>query len=291
MCRRRRCSKRYRRWAASSGGGDSSDPTTWFAWAHRGHRLWAAMPDAFWVYMYKVHRCPQASSHDWTRCPYAHKGERARRRDPRSFSYLAVTCPAFRESQHHQQVARTGAAASCTRGFQCRYAHGVFELWLHPARFRTTMCEAGLRCPRRVCFFAHFPAELRAEHDPVPLEGLPPPPPRIPRAPPQLPPAPLSFPPRRVDLAMQALPGQVRLYGGGAGVFWPSPPVPARDVADAMAAAAVPVVALPAHQQAPPDDEGLAGKKSRRASEDGSVGGDYPHFDLIRDMIDDERES
>ncbi|CAN6176588.1 unnamed protein product [Urochloa humidicola] len=285
---------RYRRWAAWSGGGDSSDPTTWFAWAHRGHRLWAAMPEAFWVYMYKVHQCPQPSSHDWTRCPYAHKGERARRRDPRSFSYLALTCPAFRESLHHQQVARTGAAASCVRGVQCRYAHGVFELWLHPARFRTTMCEAGLGCPRRVCFFAHFPAELRAENDPVPLEGLPPPPPpRIPRAPP----APLPFQ-RRVDLAMQgAMPGQVRLYGGGAGVFWPSPLelVPARDVvADAMAAAAVPaVVALPAQQDDSPDDEGLAGgkKQSRRASEDGSVGGDYPHFDLIRDMIDDERES
>ncbi|CAN6206414.1 unnamed protein product [Urochloa humidicola] len=276
MCRSRRCSKRHRRWAASSGGGDSSDPTTWFAWAHRGHRLWAAMPDAFWVYMYKVQRCPQASSHDWTRCPYAHKGERARRRDPRGFSYLAVACPAFRESQLHQQVARTGSPASCARGLQCRYAHGVFELWLHPARFRTTMCEAGLRCPRRVCFFAHFPAELRAESDPVPLQGLPPP--HIPRA-----------PPRRVDLAA-AMPGQVRLYsGGGAGVFWPSSPVPARD-ATAAAAAAVPVLALP--QQGPPDDEGLAGKqKSRRASEDGSVGGDYPHFDLIRDMIDDERES
>ncbi|RCV14419.1 hypothetical protein SETIT_2G424700v2 [Setaria italica] len=256
---------RYRRWAAASGGADSSDPTTWYAWAHRGHRLWAAMPDAFWIYMYKVHRCPQLSRHDWTRCPYAHNGERARRRNPRRFPYLAVTCPAFRESQQ-QHLARTGAAASCMHGLQCRYAHGVFELWLHPARFRTTMCQGGLACPRRVCFFAHFPAELRAENDPVPLAGLPPlPPPRVPRAV-LAPDEPLSFP-RRVDLAMQAMLGKIRLYGGN-DASSSSPRAPAVAVATAT---------LP--------------QDGRRISEDGSVYGDYPHFDLIRDMVDDERES
>ncbi|XP_034583330.1 zinc finger CCCH domain-containing protein 10 [Setaria viridis] len=266
---------RYRRWAAASCGADPSDPTTWYAWAHRGHRLWAAMPDAFWIYMYKVHRCPQLSSHDWTRCPYAHNGERARRRNPRRFSYLAVTCPAFRESQQHQHLARTGAAASCMHGLQCRYAHGVFELWLHPARFRTTMCQGGLACPRRVCFFAHFPAELRAENDPVPLAGLPPLPPlRVPPAP-----EPLSFP-RRVDLAMQAMLGKVRLYDGD-DASSSSPTAPAV----AAVATATPVLALPLASVPDDDEDPAAGKH-------GSVYGDYPHFDLIRDMVDDdERES
>jgi len=219
------------------------------------------MADAFWVYVYKVQRCPQAGNHDWTACPYAHKGERARRRDPRSFSYLAVTCPAFRESQQQQHLARTGAAPSCVRGLRCRYAHGVFELWLHPARFRTVMCEAGLRCPRRVCFFAHFPAELRGENDPVPLHGLPP-----------SPAAPLSFA-RRIDLAMQAMPGKVRLYGGAAA---------AGESSSSAAAAAAPAVPPP---PASPDDDNAvkdpAVQDSRRASEDG----DYPHFDLIKDMV------
>jgi hypothetical protein len=269
---------RCRRWAASSGGADPSDPTTWYAWAHRGHRLWAAMADAFWVYVYKVQRCPQVGNHDWTACPYAHKGERARRRDPRNFSYLAVTCPAFRESQQQQHLARTGAAPSCVRGLRCRYAHGVFELWLHPARFRTVMCEGGLRCPRRVCFFAHFPAELRGENDPVPLDGLPPLPPRVPRAPPS-PAAPLSFP-RRVDLAMQAMPGKVRLYGGAAGESQ-SPSAPAA----AAEPVAAPVPALPPPPASPDDKEEPAVQNSRRASEDGSEDGDYPHFDLIKDMV------
>ncbi|KAF8679384.1 hypothetical protein HU200_045726 [Digitaria exilis] len=255
--------------ATSSGGGGGggahppSDPTTWLAWAHHGHRLWAGMPEAFWAYVYKVHRCPQLSSHDWTACPYAHKGERARR-----FSYLAVPCPAFRESRQRQQLARTGAAPTCVHGLRCRYAHGVFELWLHPARFRTVLCEAGEGCRRRICFFAHSLAELRDEDDPRPLAGMPPPLPLYVPASPAA--APLTFP-RRADLAM---PGKVGLlYNGGAGTSASSSSYPA--------VVAAPVPALP---QGSPDDEedpGEGKSSSRGASEDG----DYPHFDLIRDMV------
>lgn len=292
---------RYRRWAAASGGAgaDLRDPTTWYAWAHRGHRLWAAMPDAFWIYMYKVHRCPQLSSHDWTSCPYAHNGERARRRNPRRFSYLAVTCPSFRESQKQQQQQHLSAPApaSCVHGLQCRYAHGVFELWLHPARFRTTMCQGGLACRRRVCFFAHSPAELRAENDPVPLAGLPPL--HVRRAPPTVV-EPTSFPRRRVDLAMQAIMlGKARrLYSGGDDAS-PSSSSSARARPAAVAAAAVvmaspvPPLPLPPLASVPDDEDPAAGKDDgRRASVDGSVYGDYPHLDLIRDMVDDdERQS
>ncbi|KZV32422.1 Zinc finger C-x8-C-x5-C-x3-H type family protein [Dorcoceras hygrometricum] len=43
----------------------------------------------------------------------------------------------------------------------CEFAHGVFECWLHPARYRTQPCKDGMNCKRRVCFFAHSPDQLR----------------------------------------------------------------------------------------------------------------------------------
>ncbi|KAK3135026.1 hypothetical protein QOZ80_5BG0413700 [Eleusine coracana subsp. coracana] len=108
--------------------------------------------DEFMMYEFKVRRCARARSHDWTACPYAHPGEAARRRDPRRASYTGEPCPDFRR--------RPGAA--CPRGNACPFAHGTFELWLHPSRYRTRPCRAGVSCRRRVCFFAHTAAELRA---------------------------------------------------------------------------------------------------------------------------------
>lgn len=104
--------------------------------------------DEFRMYAYKIKRCPRTRSHDWTECPYAHRGEKATRRDPRRYSYCAVACPAFRNG-------------ACHRGDSCEFAHGVFEYWLHPARYRTRACNAGNLCQRKVCFFAHAPEQLR----------------------------------------------------------------------------------------------------------------------------------
>ncbi|XP_030536541.1 zinc finger CCCH domain-containing protein 54 [Rhodamnia argentea] len=106
--------------------------------------------DEFRMYAYKVKRCPRTRSHDWTECPYAHRGEKAQRRDPRKVSYAAVACPAFR-------------VGTCLKGGSCELAHGVFEYWLHPARYRTRACNAGEFCQRKVCFFAHSPDQLRPE--------------------------------------------------------------------------------------------------------------------------------
>lgn len=106
--------------------------------------------DEFRMYSYKIQRCPRNRSHDWTECPYAHRGEKAQRRDPRRFNYTAVACPAFR-------------SGSCPKGDFCEFAHGVFEYWLHPARYRTRACNAGRFCQRKVCFFAHSPEELRPD--------------------------------------------------------------------------------------------------------------------------------
>ncbi|KQK05294.1 zinc finger CCCH domain-containing protein 37 [Brachypodium distachyon] len=112
----------------------------------------AEADEEFMMYEFKVRRCARARSHDWTACPYAHPGEAARRRDPRRVAYAGEPCPDFRR--------RPGAA--CPRGNSCPLAHGTFELWLHPSRYRTRPCRAGTACRRRVCFFAHTPAELRA---------------------------------------------------------------------------------------------------------------------------------
>ncbi|KAG6469441.1 zinc finger CCCH domain-containing protein 37-like [Zingiber officinale] len=105
--------------------------------------------DDFRMYEFKVRRCPSRRPHDWTKCPYAHSGEKALRRDPRRFHYTGTPCPDFRRG------------GGCRRGEDCEYAHGVFETWLHPSRYRTRPCKDGAACPRRVCFFAHSQEELR----------------------------------------------------------------------------------------------------------------------------------
>lgn len=106
------------------------------------------MDDYFCMYEFKVKRCARGRSHDWTDCPYTHPGEKARRRDPRKFHYSGNPCPEFRKG-------------SCMKGDLCEFAHGVFECWLHPSRYRTQPCKDGVHCSRRICFFAHTPEQLR----------------------------------------------------------------------------------------------------------------------------------
>ncbi|KAL4860234.1 Zinc finger CCCH domain-containing protein 66 [Chlorella vulgaris] len=105
--------------------------------------------DHFRMFSFKIDCCPRlAESHDWTLCPFQHPGEKARRRDPRRHAYQGVPCPDFRKG-------------TCKRGDACHYAHGVFECWLHPSRYRTQLCKEGSSCRRSVCFFAHSVAQLR----------------------------------------------------------------------------------------------------------------------------------
>lgn len=78
--------------------------------------------DHFRMYDFKVRRCTRSRSHDWTDCPFAHPGEKARRRDPRRFVYCGTVCSEYRRG-------------SCSRGDNCEFAHGVFECWLHPSRY------------------------------------------------------------------------------------------------------------------------------------------------------------
>lgn len=117
--------------------------------------------DDFHMYDFKVRWCARGASHDWTECPYAHPGEKARRRDPRKYRYSGAACPEYKKG-------------ACRKGDACEYAHGVFECWLHPARYRTQPCKDGLNCTRRVCFFAHAPVELRVLSPPTAYSGSPP---------------------------------------------------------------------------------------------------------------------
>lgn len=114
--------------------------------------------DEFRIYEFKIRRCARGRSHDWTECPYAHPGEKARRRDPRQHHYSGTPCPDFRKG-------------NCKRGDACEFAHGVFECWLHPARYRTQPCKDGTSCRRRVCFFAHTPEQLRVLPQPAAPES------------------------------------------------------------------------------------------------------------------------
>ncbi|CAK9154835.1 unnamed protein product [Ilex paraguariensis] len=104
--------------------------------------------DHFRMYEFKVRRCTRSRSHDWTDCPFAHPGEKARRRDPRRYHYSGTVCSEYRRG-------------ICTLGDNCEFAHGVFECWLHPSRYRTEACKDSKNCKRKVCFFAHSPRQLR----------------------------------------------------------------------------------------------------------------------------------
>lgn len=42
--------------------------------------------------------CSKRYVHDWTVCPFAHPGEKAKRRDPRVFTYTGVACPDMKKA-------------------------------------------------------------------------------------------------------------------------------------------------------------------------------------------------
>ena len=44
--------------------------------------------------------CSKRFCHDWTVCPYAHPGEKAKRRDPRVHSYTGIACPNMKKVRH-----------------------------------------------------------------------------------------------------------------------------------------------------------------------------------------------
>jgi hypothetical protein len=116
-----------------------------------GTRMGSALSrDEFMMYHFKIQQCPHyRGHHDWTDCLFLHQGEKARRRDPRKCSYSGKPCVDFRKR------------GQCENGDGCQFAHGVFETWLHPDKYKTQMCRDLSNCQRKVCFFAHSAEELR----------------------------------------------------------------------------------------------------------------------------------
>ncbi|KAK9835704.1 hypothetical protein WJX74_006273 [Apatococcus lobatus] len=107
--------------------------------------------DDFRMFHFKVAQCCKRFVHDWRDCPFAHSTENARRRDPRECGYLPIACPNYK-------------GGFCLEGDNCLFAHGVYECWLHPAKYRTQLCKDAPGCTREVCFFAHSPTQLRRPH-------------------------------------------------------------------------------------------------------------------------------
>lgn len=118
--------------------------------------------DAFRIYCFKVLPCSKRFCHEWTTCPFSHPSEKAKRRDPRTCTYAALACPDLKK------------ATSCPRGDSCTFSHNVFEYWLHPSRYRTQLCNEGMACSRKTCFFAHSPEQLRLVPRPPELGAKPP---------------------------------------------------------------------------------------------------------------------
>lgn len=105
--------------------------------------------DEFRVFCFKVLPCSKRFVHDWPSCPFAHPGEKAKRRDPRTHQYDCEMCPAVLKGE------------TCELGAACHHSHHVFESWLHPQKYRTLLCKDGDQCHREVCFFAHGSKQLR----------------------------------------------------------------------------------------------------------------------------------
>lgn len=105
--------------------------------------------DDFWIYNYKVTLCSRTDVHDWNTCFFGHVGETALRRHPGRYRYSPMWCPYIRKK------------VPCPSGDVCPFAHNIFEIWLHPLRYRTRLCRSGVNCNRAVCFFAHTPEQMR----------------------------------------------------------------------------------------------------------------------------------
>ena len=49
------------------------------------------------AYPFQVKICPRTGPHDWTQCPFAHQGEKAKRRDLQQFTYSGIPCSDFEQ--------------------------------------------------------------------------------------------------------------------------------------------------------------------------------------------------
>lgn len=136
-------------------------------------------------------------------CPFAHPGEKAKRRCPKRYRYSGTACPEFRRVSTEAGlltllllgqwqasksadllVARHGTERSlhvgvlvaffclqngcCRRQDACPFAHGVFECWLHPSRYRTQVlpgktCHRYIQCSNILTCYQHMHQQHRSQ--------------------------------------------------------------------------------------------------------------------------------
>ena len=75
---------------------------------------------------------------------------------------LATVCQVSTAGLHLSRTFAYDPLILSAQGDACTYSHGVYECWLHPAKYRTQLCKDGAQCCRPVCFFAHSVSELRS---------------------------------------------------------------------------------------------------------------------------------
>jgi hypothetical protein len=97
--------------------------------------------------LYKVLPCPKLYFHDAGTCEFAHVNNY--RRNLMLYSYDPMYCANMKKFRR------------CIHGDECRHAHGVHEVLLHPMRYKTELCRDGPNCKRKICYFAHGAHELR----------------------------------------------------------------------------------------------------------------------------------
>jgi hypothetical protein len=117
------------------------------------------LPD-FRMNCYKILPCCKKFAHDWTQCNFKHDKERAIRRDHRIYLYKPIMCHYI----ENKKKENPNVEPICPKGNNCEFAHNIFEVYMHPDKYRTEMCKYGVNCKRNeesVCFFAHNPGELR----------------------------------------------------------------------------------------------------------------------------------
>jgi len=118
-------------------------------------------------YAFKILPCAKRTSHDWTTCPFVHPGEKARRRDPRVYSYLAVPCPDVKQVRWCGAcvcLQRTGSRTAAMRAdraaapFHCALTplHSPARLRLHPSLHHLCTQTQNQACPRGdSCQYCH----------------------------------------------------------------------------------------------------------------------------------------
>jgi hypothetical protein len=124
---------------------------------------------AFFTHRFKTLWCPHGIQHDWHRCLYAHTYQDWRRNP--EIGYSSEPCSEWCEAPATNGL-NGGSGGNertyeqrCSKGFNCKFAHGSKEQLYHPQYYKTMPCTNFPQregCPRGAqCAFFHSSSEKR----------------------------------------------------------------------------------------------------------------------------------